>query len=441
MILRATFRNILSFHDETSISFVAGKGTTHPEQVCRAIKRDDISVLKAGVVYGANASGKSNIIKAINILRNIALGLRASDIEPFKLATPLNPVSKIELEFKAGTKYYAYGVEFTLQSVKEEWLYEINDRSDKLVFSRVNGKFEFGDIDGNKDTRQFVGFLADGTPSNRSFLSEYCKRNGKGLDGIKEVYSWFGDSLKIIFPQTRFSGISMQAENDVDFQNATKELLRYFNTGIIDIRRFPLKSKEETGLPDKILDNIIAQSVPGKTVMLASANDSEYFFFDFKADGTYDIFKQKAVHRMADHGEAVFDMNEESDGTVRLLDFIPMLIDLSQNPVVYLIDELDRSMHPMLSYKLLECYFAGLKSGRDSQLIITTHESNLLNLELLRADEIWFVEKDMSGASHMTSLAEYKPKADVRKGYLQGRYGAVPFFAAKPSLKWNEPCE
>lgn len=441
MILRATSRNILSFCEETSISFVAGKGTSHPEQVCRAAKRDDISVLKAGVIYGANASGKSNIIKAINILKNIALGRRANDIEPFKLQSPLDPVSKIEVEFKAGSRYFAYGVEFTLQSIKEEWLYEINDRSDKLVFSRTDGKYDFGDIIGDKETRQFVGFLANGTPSNKSFLSEYCKRNGKGLDDIKSAYGWFDDSLKIIFPQTRFSGISMRAENDADFQESTKELLRYFNTGIIDIRRFPIKSKEETGLPDKILDNVITQSLPGKTVMLASPNDSEYFFFDFKPDGTYEIFKQKAVHRMANHGEAVFDMNEESDGTVRLLDFIPMLIDLSQNPVVYLIDELDRSMHPMLSYKLLECYFSTLKSGRDSQLIITTHESNLLNLELLRADEIWFVEKDINGASHMTSLAEYKPKADVRKGYLQGRYGAVPFFAAKPSLKWSEPCE
>jgi AAA15 family ATPase/GTPase len=92
-------------------------------------------------------------------------------------------------------------------------------------------------------------------------------------------------------------------------------------------------------------------------------------------------------------------------------------------------------MHPMLSYKLLECYFKNLSASTRPQLIITTHESNLLDLELLRSDEIWFVEKDKTGASRLTSLAEYKPRSDVRKGYLQGRYGAVPFFASVPELK------
>ena len=113
-----------------------------------------------------------------------------------------------------------------------------------------------------------------------------------------------------------------------------------------------------------------------------------------------------------------------------------MLIDLRTNPRVYLVDEIDRSMHPMLSQKILECYNSTLTAGRDTQLIFTTHESNLLNLDLIRADEVWFVEKDNSGASHMTSLAEYKPREDVQKGYLQGRYGAIPFFASIKSLKW-----
>ena len=101
----------------------------------------------------------------------------------------------------------------------------------------------------------------------------------------------------------------------------------------------------------------------------------------------------------------------------------------------YLIDEIDRSMHPMLSQKILECYFSGLDAHRDTQFIFSTHECNL-NLALIRADEVWFVEKGKDGASHLTSLAEYKPREDVRKGYLQGRYGAIPFFAPIQSLKW-----
>jgi hypothetical protein len=129
-------------------------------------------------------------------------------------------------------------------------------------------------------------------------------------------------------------------------------------------------------------------------------------------------------------------MNEESDGSLRIMDFIPMLIDLRLNDVVYLIDEIDRSMHPMLSQKILEYYFSHLEDMRDTQLIFTTHESNLMDLKLIRADEVWFVEKDQNGASHLTSLAEYKPREDIRKGYLQGRYGAIPFFAPINSLNW-----
>ena len=139
---------------------------------------------------------------------------------------------------------------------------------------------------------------------------------------------------------------------------------------------------------------------------------------------------------MQNGSEVPFEMSEESDGSIRLLDFIPMLIDLKLNSSVYLIDEIDRSMHPMLSQKLLEYYFSCLDKERDTQLICTTHESNLLNLDLIRADEVWFVEKGQDGASHLTSLAEYKPREDVRKGYLQGRYGAIPFFAPISNLKW-----
>ena len=113
-----------------------------------------------------------------------------------------------------------------------------------------------------------------------------------------------------------------------------------------------------------------------------------------------------------------------------------MLIDLRLNETVYLVDEIDRSMHPMLSRKLLEYYFGHLSNERDTQLICTTHESHLLDLDLIRADEVWFVEKNREGASRLTSLAEFKPREDVRKGYLQGRYGAIPFFAPINSLKW-----
>mgnify|MGYP000537238219 CR=1 FL=1 len=439
MILSATFENIYSFKEEVSVSLVAGKGSVHTSHVSRAVKRDDISALKFGIIYGANASGKSNVIKAIALLQQIALGyFPIGDFESFKLGKAIQPVSKIEIEFKTAGRYFAYGIEFSANGIKEEWLYEINSRSEKKIFERTTSadgnEFSFGDISGDEDTARFVKFLGEGTPIKKSFLSEYIDRNGKGLCPIKVAYGWFASGLRIIFPGTRFRGISFNTEQDETFHNATRGLLQYFNTGIVDIRRFPVNSKEETNLPDALLNRIISSSTPGKTALVAAPESNECFFFDFKADGTYSISKQKAVHRNDEGREVVFEMDEESDGSIRLLDFIPMLIDLGQNEADYMIDELDRSMHPLLSQKLIECYLHGLSKQRDTQLVISTHECNLLNLDLIRSDEVWFVEKDRNGASQLVSLAEYKPRENVQKGYLQGRYSAIPFFAPIETL-------
>lgn len=441
MILRGTFQNIYSIKEETQISFVAGKSNAHGEQVSRAEKRDDISVLKTGIIYGANASGKSNVIKAIALLQTLANGnFPQSKMVPFKLDNTESENSKIELEFKTQERFYAYGMEFTISGIKEEWLYEINSRTDKELFTRKvtekGNEFTFGKIDGNEEIRQLIKFIAHGTPSDTSFLSEYVRRNGTGLEALTIVKAWFADGLKIIFPETKLQGISFRADNNEVLCNTTRSLLDYFNTGITDIRRFKIK-KEEVNIPSDTLDRILSRSKGGKAYSMATAIAGEMYNFEVSANGTYDIYKQKAIHKNALSGEEIiFELNEESDGSIRLLDFIPMLIDLKQNEVDYIIDEIDRSMHPMLSQKILECYFSGVEPGRDTQLIFSTHECNLLNLELIRADEVWFVEKGKDGASHLTSLAEYKPREDVRKGYLQGRYGAIPFFAPIRTLKW-----
>ena len=440
MILRATIDNLYSFKNETEISFVAGKSTTHGEQVSRAEKRDDISGLKAGIIYGANASGKSNIIKAISVIQKIAIsGVPKKCIEPFKLTEQNNHPSKVEIEIKVGKKFFAYGVEFTIKGIVEEWLYEINSRTDKDNYTRkftANGnEFTFGNIDGDTETQQLVKFISQSTPTTDSFLAEYVKRNGKGLLAINDVHRWMKENLKIIFPSSRYDGISIRAEKDKDFAFATKSLLEYFNTGIVDIRRIKVK-KENLDLPKDLVNGILAESQPNRNVVIASSSESTIYFFETNEDGLTTIYKQSAIHKTDNNEEVPFEMSEESDGSIRLLDFIPMLIDLRLNECVYLVDEIDRSMHPMLSQKILEYYFTHLSNERDTQLIFSTHESNLLNLDLIRADEVWFVEKGCEGASHLTSLAEYKPREDIRKGYLQGRYGAIPFFASIKSLKW-----
>lgn len=336
--------------------------------------------------------------------------------------------SKIEVEFKFEDRYYAYGVEFTIQGIQEEWLFEINERTEKKVFSRESNAakvFDFGTLKLNADAKGFLNYLGQGTSAQKSFLSEYNDRNGKNLDSVKKAYTWFADVLRIIFPKSRFQGLSFKIEEDNKFRESFNSLLKYFNTGIVDIKRFPI-SKENVDIPREILDEIQSGLKPGNKSFVSSP-DGDWYFFELSQEGVFKISKQKTIHEDENKKRYTFNMTEESDGSLRLLDFIPMLVSLKSGNSVFLIDEIDRSLHPMLSYEILNCYLSGLSEESDSQLIATTHESNLLNLELIRADEVWFVEKTLDGSSHLTSLAEYKPREDIRKGYLMGRYGAIPF--------------
>lgn len=441
MILRATFRNIFSFKDETQISFVAGKSDKHPSQVARATTRSGISVLKNGIIYGANASGKSNIIKSISLFQKILLDqFSFRESFAFKLSDSSDKTSKVELEFKSEGKYYALGVEFSIKGIAEEWLYEINSRSEKKIYerkvTREGNEFSFKESKMKKETYDLNNFIFTSTAITDSYLSEYVRRHGKGLNEIKHAYNWIKYNLKIIFPNSRYRGLVVFTEKNKTFAYKTYELLKYFNTGITDIKRTLIKDKELAEIPDDIINEAKSEIAPSSIAVISSPR-SEIYYVESDNEGKVKFYKQHTIHKSKDDKDIIFNMSEESDGSKRLLDFIPMLIDFSINDAVYLIDEIDRSMHPMLTKQILEFYISLLSNERDTQLIFTTHESNLLNLDIIRSDAVWFVEKGNDGATHLTSLSEYKPRQDIQKGYLLGRYGAIPFFAPVETLNWN----
>jgi len=441
MIIRASFENILSFYSETSISFVASKSDLLPTHVFRAKKRDDISILKAGLIYGANGSGKSNIIKCIESLRDFALlGKPQKLLESFKLATNPNGISKMEIEFKSKDKYYAYGVAYGRQHITEEWLYQIGSREGKPIFERTvtdkGDNFSHTYIKPGTKESEFISFLADGTPKDKSFLHEYVKRNGKGIDAIQNVYDWFLH-MQIIFPNSRNRDIAVRVLKDNDFKNATKALLNLFGTGVDDLKRVDIKP-EEIGLPDEFRQDMEQKLLKQGRGGLVVFDGVRFYYVELQSEQHIAWKELRMVHKTDDGSERIFNITEESDGTIRLLDFIPMLIDMRTNDAVYLIDEVDRSMHPMMTVMLIELYNKILSDRKNCnlQLICTTHESTLLSETQVRNDEVWFVEKDKHGASHMTSLVEYKPRQDVRRGYLLGRYGAIPFFGNLDNINW-----
>lgn len=442
MLLSAKFENIYSFNEETRILFTASKSDLLPLHVSRAEKRDDISVLRMGLIYGANASGKSNIIKCLAIIKEFALnGWSNRKFNYFKMTDDPQERSSIELEFKVNNQFFAYGIAFSKGGLLEEWLYKTGSRSDAMIFERKRNDDNWENTIASQylktETGSFLKFLIDGTPTKGTFLSEYIKRNGKGIDAIKSTRKWF-ENLNIIFPNTHRTDFPFRAVNDNQFKNVMRELLGYFGTGISDLLRVESKS-EELGIPDEIRQKI-EESLDGKDEKtgIVIHNENRFIFAEKDVSKNLKWYELKTIHRKEDSSsDYIFEMFEESDGTSRLFDFIPMLIDMRSNDAVYIIDEVDRSLHPILTLKLLELYNSLLRNDSQMQLICTTHESNLLSTAPIRQDEVWFVEKDKLGASHLSSLCEYKPRENIQKGYLNGRYGAIPFFGELNNIHWD----
>jgi hypothetical protein len=398
--------------------------------------RNSINVLRAAVIYGANASGKSNLIQAMAFARELIVnGTRPHKFIPIKRflldKSCVDKLSKFEFEFKSRGKYYAYGFELDTHRIHSKWLYEIRQTTEKMIFERTTSHenettIKFGSIEfESKRDRQFIEFTGMGTRYNQLFLTESIER---GVEYFEGVYSWFDKGLTFIFPDTQFAGLEISIEQRRKLGDDLLGLLQLFDTGISGIGFEEIDFESEiTDFPDEIKDQLIEDADEDSKIVVRGSNDRRYLIYRDEYN-ELKAFKLITKHKMKDcDDEASLEVGDESDGTRRLMELLPALIDLFNNDRVYVIDELDRSLHSTLSYRILEL-FLNNKKRQESQLIVTTHETSLLNLNLLRRDEIWFIEKDKTGASTVYSLEEFAPRydKDIRKGYLLGRFGAIP---------------
>lgn len=448
MLIRVFSSNVLSFDSEIEFSLIPGKGTVKSEHIIRTQSRDDIPVLKMGVIYGANASGKSNLIKVISLIQSMATKSLANSnkeipVEFFKLRSKVGGYSKIEVEIKVGDNNYAYGVKFNKKIISEEWLYQINKRTEKKIFERKTAKKStnvvFDNVKfKNKEDEQFAQFVARGTSANKTFLKECIDRNLNFISQINDVFNWFDDKLKVFFPRTRLKGMEFHLDSNKDLSKSMSKFLKYFNTGVSDLLKTEIDLENDVkGLAKEVISNTINNLEKGKRALISTSDNSMSYAFEKSKKGKIKAYKLVTTHLNKSGKDVIFEMDEESDGTRRLIDFIPILVDIVKNDAVYLIDEIDRSMHPILTKRILQ-YFLSQLTKTKSQLIVTTHESNLLDLDLFRKDEIWFVEKNKLGSSNFYSLLEFKPRADkdIKKGYLNGRFGAIPFLSNPKDLNW-----
>ena len=432
MIIRVSMRNFLSFNEETELSMVASKVRSHPEQLSQNIGDPVKKVLKLSLIFGPNASGKSNVVKAIDFIRKSVTGRAGAFLSPtryFKLQHPfLTTESKLEIDFKSNGELYRYGFLYDSGTYPEEWLYQIMPTSFRLLFRRkVNadsrtidwGKTEFK----TEDDREFYDFINRGTPESRLLLKELRLR---GLPLYESVCKWF-DRLVIIYPNTR-RGDYLQMYTNMDLQELYRETLISCDTGISDIRFMDIDRKDvERSIPEPVLKDMIDNTPPLDNTFTLIHTPKSRYIMGFKDKVPY--FKMMTfIHDIPNSGEQVkFDFPEESDGTIRLLDLIPLLGDVRNNRIV-VIDELDRSLHPMLTKHIIETCLSN-STQNESQLIATSHDVNLLDPDLIRRDAIWFVKKNRNMGSTLYSLEEFKPRndKDLRNAYLEGLYGAIPY--------------
>ena len=446
MLIKFKIGNFMSFGSIQEFSMIAGKVRGHREHVLTSKK---ISILRFSALYGANASGKSSFINALDfsqrvIVDEIPKGFTRKYNRTFDQNK--NNASHFEFEIKVNEKFYNYGFQIKLSenSITKEWLSEIHQDSISNIFTRdlLNKEYSIGKLFKKDETNKRLHIYFDDTKTDESALflsvmnrdkSELYKTRSELLM-FKNIYDWFAFDLDINYPDRPFSNYSYftTKSNSEEICN----VINRFSTGITNFRMIDAKRDDIiNSIPEKLLKRVHADieqkvirskklGLPPSDIGAILRSDKEFFIFE--VDDNYNTVAKTIEFEHGSHGS--FNICEESDGTRRILELVEILFAESNNKI-YVIDEVDRSLHPLLTYRFVESYFKSI-SKKDIQLIVTTHESRLLNLDLLRRDEIWFVNKNSNNESELYSLEQFNERFDKRidKSYLLGRYNAIPSF-------------
>ncbi len=443
MLIKFKVKNVLSFKDLVEFSMVAGSTFKNDE---RLVDNGNFKLLKFSSVYGANASGKSNLVKAFGLMRNLVVySFPDYPLDcHFKLQDDLeNSNSYFEIILLLNNKSYSYGfeVDFINNKFISEWLYELKDSNDKPIFERdLNKKsIEFGKSLRTDLKNKLNFYMEDIKENNSILLLNFLNKDKPSLYEFsqakifKDIYKWFEKSLHIANPNTMLtSGEYFKLEKKL---NDLSKFMNRFGTGIYSIEKSQ-KDRDDikNDLPSAILKDIqelamkkmkANEKVKGVGNLLRV--NKKFWIINVNRDGSM-AFEKISFYHDQDKKYA-FSLDDESDGTARILDLAEILLSDEKNKT-YIVDELDRCLHPQLTCKFIKEFLEKAKQeGNNNQLIVTTHESRLLDFNILRRDEIWFVEKK-NNISNLYSLEEFNVRFDkkIDKAYLEGRYGGVPIF-------------
>jgi len=423
MLIEFKVKNFRSFHEEAVLSMVAGPDKSLPENIRLIPAFGNRSLLLSTVIYGANAAGKTNLISAASFVDNFVNKSTERkintpiDVKPYLLTTEPNlEPSEFEVTFMDDENVrYQYGFQLTRERIVREWLVAYPKGLPQTWFER-----EYSD-EANAEPSWYFGRnlkgqnnqIADLTRPDVLFLSNAANLNHRQLS---QVFRWFQKSIRVMdvseLSPLLFTYSAAKAKEDEGLRLDIRRLLEAADFGISDF-----EMREET-----------------------------YTDQDFPEDMPAELRKQlinkkhlnvTMRHPINDEAEVSLPLEEESSGTQRFFALSGPLAEVLENGWTLFVDELDSSLHPLLVLYLVKLFHNTLTNPKGAQLIFNTHDTTLMDTSLFRRDQIWFVEKDRQGCSHLYSLLEYSPRKgeSLAKGYLQGRYGAIPFLG---ELEWGE---
>ncbi len=427
MILSFSVENWMSFRDPTTFSMVASRERQHGERVPK-LGKYQTRVLPIAAIYGGNASGKTNFFKALNFARTLVIkGTRPDSlipIETFRLdAEGRSRPSRFAFELLIDETIYDFSFAVTQKAVLEERLVKITSTSEKVLYDRRDGNLNFDRLLA-KD--MFLQFTFRGTRDNQLFLTNSVSQN---IDDFRPVYDWFENTLVLVAPDSRFDLFEIFLDEGHPLYTAMNEMLPRLDTGIAHLgsEEIPL---ENISIPEPLKTELQEEVKEGMAVRLLMEPQTNRIVVTRK-DGELIAKRPVTFHPKSDGTEVRFEIYQESDGSQRVIDLLPAFLELSAqvSQKVYVIDEIDRSLHPLLIRQLLEEYLSNCSTETRSQLLLTTHNVMLMDQQLLRRDEMWATERDEAGVSSLFSFSEYKDvryDKDIRKSYLQGRMGGIP---------------
>ena len=410
MLLRFSVSNHLSIRDSQELSFVPSSLKDESAGLIDCPAAPSGSLLPAAVIYGPNASGKSNLIEAIHTMRWMVLTSQTKGEpgggvprHPFKLDPASSQMpSRFDIDFVVDGVRHHYGFKASSQAFESEWLYAFPKSQRRTLFEREGDTFNFGR--GLKGQNNDIAGL---TRPNSLFVSAAAQSSHEYLS---RIFGFFRSMLGVRGVAVD-SVMASEQLTEQGMDSRVIDFLKKMNTGVIDYRRKETKFSEEF-----------------------RAASQEIFAAVKRIGGDIDMdFGDKRVTIELAHlgqgGESVYlDLDRESAGTRRLLLVLDLAYKALDHGLSFCVDELDASLHTQASEEVLKLFCSPETNPKGAQLIATTHDTNLLQSSVLRRDQVWFTKKNSEGATQLYPLTDIRTRKgdNIERGYLQGRYGAVP---------------